>query len=78
MVGLTLAQAQERLDGWLAVDMALAGGQTVRDSDGKMLTRADAGTVRENIDYWQKKCQELQASSLSGGRGRSRVVSPSW
>ena len=78
MAGLTLAQAQERLDSWIAVDLALAGGQSVRDSDGKMLTRADAAEVRNNIDYWQKKCQELSASSAAGGRGRSRTVSPSW
>jgi hypothetical protein len=75
MTGLTLALAQERLAGWLAADAGLQDGQTVKYND-QLLTRADAAEVRNNIDYWQRKCQELASSEK--GRGRSRTVSPSW
>jgi hypothetical protein len=75
MAGLTLEQAEERLAGWLAADAALQTGQTVKFND-RLLTRADAAEVRNNIDYWQKKCQELDAAAT--GRGRSRTVSANW
>jgi hypothetical protein len=75
MAGLTLAQAEARLAGWLDVDTQLQAGQTVKFNE-RLLTRADAEQVRNNIDYWQKKCQEL--SQAETGRGRSRTVSPNW
>jgi hypothetical protein len=75
MAGLTLLQAEERLAGWLAADAELQSGQTFRYND-RLLTRADALEVRQNIDYWQRKCQEL--SVAESGRGRSRTVSPNW
>jgi hypothetical protein len=75
MAGLTLADAEARLAGWLSADAELQTGQTVKFND-RLLTRADALEVRNNIDYWQKKCQELEASK--SGRGRSRTVSPNW
>jgi hypothetical protein len=75
MAGLTLADAEGRLAGWLAADAQLQTGQTVKFND-RLLTRADAAEVRNNIDYWQKKCQELSATT--GGRGRARTVTPNW
>jgi hypothetical protein len=74
MAGLTLANAEAKLAEWLAVDTQLQTGQQVRFND-RWLTRADALEVRNNIDYWNKKCQELEAAA---GRGRSRNVSPNW
>ena len=75
MTGLTLMDAQARLNGWLSADAEVQGGQTVRYND-RMLTRADAIEIRNNIDYWDKKCKEL--SAMETGRGRSRTVSPNW
>ena len=75
MAGLTLAQAESRLAGWLSADNELQTAQTVKFND-RLLTRADAAEVRNNIDYWQKKCQELEASTA--GRGRSRTVQANW
>lgn len=75
MAGLTLADAETRLAGWLAADTELQSGQTVKYND-RLLTRADAAEVRNNIDYWQKKCTELEAATA--GRGRSRTVQANW
>lgn len=78
MAGITLAQAEAALAGWIAADAALQTGQSVRHENGRTLTRADAGEIRQNIDYWNNKCQQLSESVSQGGRGRSRVVSANW
>lgn len=70
MAGLTLAQAQARLDAWLAADDAVANSQSYT-IEGRSLTRADARTIRENIDYWEAKVQ-----SLSRGGLRVRGLTP--
>jgi hypothetical protein len=75
MAGLTLAQAEAKLEQWLAADEGVQGGQSVRYND-RVLTRADAIEIRNNIDYWNKKCQELEAKETGGGR--SRTVAPDW
>lgn len=75
MAGLTLAQAEARLASWLRADEALETGQTIKINN-RLLTKTDAAEVRNNIDYWQKKCQEL--SQTETGRGRTRTVSPNW
>jgi hypothetical protein len=75
MAGLTLAQAEAHLTGWLEADAQLQAGQTVRYND-RLLTRADALEVRNNIVYWNELCRELFAAESR--RGRSRTVSPNW
>lgn len=77
MAGLTLAQAEAKLQGWLDADTQLQSGQSVRFND-RMLTRADVLEVRNNIDYWQQKCQELAAKEQGGRGSRSRTVSANW
>ena len=52
MSGITLEQAQARLDDWLAADARVATGQAYEIGERK-LTRADAAEIRRNIDYWQ-------------------------
>ena len=78
MAGITLAQAESKLAGWLAADDGLQSSQTYRHESGRTLTRADAAEVRQNIDYWDKKCRELGATSAGSGLGRSRIVSANW
>ena len=58
MAGLTAAQAAAGLARWVAADEAVATGQEY-SIGGRSLTRADAKEIRENIDYWSDKCQEL-------------------
>lgn len=72
--GITLAQAQAQLDAWLAADAQLATSQRYEIDTGngrRMLQRADAAEVRENIKYWNEKVKELTPSG-AGGRRRIR------
>ena len=66
MAGITLAQAEAKLTAWLAADETVATGQSYT-INGRSLTRANAGEIRENIDYWDGKCKELANASPSGG-----------
>ena len=75
MAGITLAQAQARLDAWLAADAAVAKGQSYAVA-GRSVTRADATTIRENIDYWNRKVLSLQGSGSGGNRVRFGVLLP--
>ncbi len=69
MAGITLAQAQARLDAWLEADAAVARNQAY-SINNRSMTRADAAEIRNNIDYWQSKVNELTSSSGGGRRVR--------
>ncbi len=62
MAGITLAQAEEQITSWLAASTAVAGGQAYTIG-GRSLTRADARSIQQQIDFWDKKCQELSGES---------------
>lgn len=61
MAGITLAQAEAHLSTWLEADTTVATGQAY-SMGSRSLTRADAREIRENIDYWEKKVQQLTRS----------------
>jgi hypothetical protein len=67
MAGITLAQAQAKLDAWMAADDAVASGQSY-SVGGRSLTRANAAEIRNNIEFWERKVQRL-----ASGRGGVRV-----
>lgn len=71
MAGITLAQAQAQLDAWLAASTAVAKSQSY-EIDGRKLTRANAGEIRQSIDYWNSQVNVL--TSRASGRGRTRTV----
>ncbi len=60
MAGLTAEIAQARLDSWLAADEAVAANQSYTINN-RTLTRANAKEIRDNIDFWSKKIEELTA-----------------
>ncbi len=72
-MGITSAQAQEHLDAWLAADLAVAKGQSYSLA-GRMLTRADAAEIRENIEQWEARVNRL-ANGSTGARVRYGVAS---
>lgn len=74
MAGITLEQAETQLALWLEADTAVASGQAYAIA-GRSLTRSDAKTIRDNIDYWDKKVRQLSATSASGGRS-PRGITP--
>ncbi len=68
MADMMLAQAQAQLDAWLAASLAVAKSQSYRIAD-RELTRADAGEVQKQIDYWRAMVRTLDPSI---GRTRAR------
>lgn len=60
-MAITLAQAEAQLALWLAADAAVASGQSYAMGD-KSLTLANAGEIRQNIDYWESKASKLSNS----------------
>ncbi len=75
MAGITLAQAQAKLDEYLAAETKVLKGQSV-SMDGETLTRANLEFIQRGIDIWNKRVQNLSAASE--GRGRARTVAPGW
>lgn len=57
------AAAQARLDLYLAAEAKVLAGQSY-SIGGRSLTRANLKEIREGIDYWESKIQQLS----SGGR----------
>lgn len=64
---ITAAQAQSQLDAWLAASLAVARNQSY-EIEGRKLTRADAGEIRKQIDYW-----EARISAAKNGGRRMRI-----
>jgi len=64
MAGITLAQAQAKLTGWMSADDALQSSQEYSMGSRK-LTRADSKEIRENIIFWN---EQVNALSRSGRR----------
>lgn len=73
MAGITLAQAEEKLATYMAAEDAIMNRGQSYSINGRSLSRADLGEIREGIDYWQSKVQTLSASG-SGRRGPRYAV----
>lgn len=70
--GITLAQAEAQLASWLAADTACASGQSYSIA-GRVLTRANAAEIRNNITYWDNMTKRLARGGV-----RIRGGTPSW
>lgn len=58
MAGITLDQANQQLQAWLAASAAAAQAQSY-EIGGRKLTRADAGEIGRQITYWQGMVNKL-------------------
>ena len=72
MAGITKAQAQAQLDLWLAADAAASRGQEY-SIDGKVVKRADAKTIRENITYWTNQVKVATSGGVKFVGGSYRI-----
>lgn len=70
MAGLTLAQAEARLQQYLAAEEAVLTGQSYTIA-GRSLTRADLADIQKGIEIWNSRAVTLAAGSSASGRGRS-------
>ena len=69
MPAISLAQAEAQLAAWLDASLKVASNQSY-EIDGRRLTRADAGEIRNQIDYWDRKVKSL---TRGGARLRTGV-----
>jgi hypothetical protein len=67
MAGITLAQAEEKLQEYLAAETAVLSGQAYEIA-GRSLRRADLEMIQKGIDSWNKRVQDL--GGQASGRGR--------
>jgi hypothetical protein len=65
MAGITLAQAQEQLDAFMAANLAVSKGQSYT-IDGLSLTRADSAYILKQIEFWDARVKALSKDSSSG------------
>lgn len=70
MAGITLAQAEAKLQTWLDAEDAVATGQEY-SIGGRRLSRANLDEIRKTIDYWEKKVLRLTRGGI-----RVRGVTP--
>ena len=75
MAGITLTEAQEQLNRWMAASTAVAARQSYT-IDGRTMTFANAREIRETIDYWEAKVATLSAKA--DGRRRVAVMRPNF
>ncbi len=73
MAGITLAQAQTKLDAYLAAEEKVLLGQSVA-IDGQTLTRANLDLIQRGVALWDSRVKQL--SNASSGRGRMRSIAP--
>lgn len=62
MAGITLDQAQAQLDAWIAANTAVAAGQSY-SIGGRSLTRVNAAEIINQIEFWERKVNQLSRSS---------------
>lgn len=67
MAGITLAQAEAKLQEYLAAETAVLNGQAYEIA-GRSLRRADLEMIQKGIDIWNKRVQDL--GGQASGRGR--------
>lgn len=75
MAGITLAQAEAKLQSYLDAETKVLKGQAV-SIDGETLTRANLDIIQRGIDAWDKRVKNL--AGAASGRGRARTVEPRW
>jgi len=67
MPGLTAVQAQQQLDNWLRANLAVSQGQSytiATESGSRTLTRANAGEILKQIEFWDKQLKRLARGGI--------------
>lgn len=75
MSGIILETAKEHLSAWLKAEMEVTTGQSYKIGS-RTLTRANLTEIRNAIDYWNGKVNQLENVAKTGGRNRVRRVVP--
>lgn len=70
MAGISLAQAQEKLEAYLDAEEKVLAGQSVTIA-GRTLGRADLGAIQQGIEIW-----DARVKRLSNGGIKVRRITP--
>lgn len=70
MPGITLAQAEAKLQLWLEAEDRIASGQSYTIGD-RTLERADLDAVRKSITFWDGQVKALSGSGAGLRIGRA-------
>jgi hypothetical protein len=73
MAGITLEQAESRLNEYLEAERTVLANQSYEIA-GRRMTKANLREIQEGIRIWDQRCKELGQSS--SGRGRVVVGRP--
>lgn len=73
MAGITLAQAQEQLDAYLAAERAVLTNQSYEIA-GRKLTRADLSSIQAGIKTWNARVVDLSGTARARSRRRTIVA----
>jgi len=71
MAGITLEQAQQQLNSYLAAETAVLGGQSYHIA-GRRLDRANLQEIQSGITIWDQRVKAL--SVQRSGRSRARTI----
>ncbi len=74
-MGITLKEAQQRLEMWLNAESEIATSQSYTIGT-RSLTRANLKEVRDQIKFWQNKVAELERMESRNGRNRAYRAIP--
>jgi hypothetical protein len=77
MAGITLEQANARLQVYLDAEAAILAKQEYRIGPRSM-KYADLAEVRAGIEVWNRRVKEISNRAGNGGRGRSFTPTPRW
>ncbi|MEM5461594.1 DUF6148 family protein [Paraburkholderia phytofirmans] len=69
MAGITLEQAQQQLDTWMAASLKVASGQAY-EIEGRKMTRANLAEIQQSITFWDAKVKSLTPTRRRGARVR--------
>lgn len=81
MAGITLAQAEARLQEMLDAHTAVSTGQSYEiggPGATRRLTRANLEEIMKAIDFWDAKVKQLASESSASGAARAVVMRPGW
>lgn len=70
---ISLATALAHRDAWIAADLALATAKSYTIGN-RQLTRADAQEVRNNIAYWQRVVESIEATNAGADSGGPAIA----
>jgi len=73
MAGITLAQAETKLNEYLAAETNVLSGQAYSIA-GRSMTRANLREIRDGMSYWNEQVRDL--TLRASGRRRSRTIAP--